>query len=166
LPLGASFDHDSLYQVYSERARRLPPQIFMATSTLMAEIVFELRFAFVQCLQTQLPAVQLNRELIDVTGDFGALRFVFFQLSPKLVRVSDRACVWFCRLRNSCLLSAFLTGQVHARGGPVRDQRGLAVLAMKENVRISGDFAHRIHAALTSRMSAAVARLFAASKLG
>ena len=29
--LGAAFDHARLYQIYSEQARRLPPQIFEAT---------------------------------------------------------------------------------------------------------------------------------------
>ncbi len=41
------------------------------------QFFLQLGFAFVQCLQTQLPAMQLDRQLIDITGDFGALRFVF-----------------------------------------------------------------------------------------
>ena len=45
---------------------------------LRAQVFFQLRFAIVQGLQTQLPAMQLNGQLIDVTGDLGALRFVFF----------------------------------------------------------------------------------------
>ena len=39
----------------------------------LAQLFFQLGLAFVQCLQAQLPAMELNAELIDVTGYFGAL---------------------------------------------------------------------------------------------
>jgi len=38
-----------------------------------AQLSFELLFALVQRLQSQLPAMQLNGELIDVAGDFSPL---------------------------------------------------------------------------------------------
>jgi len=79
--------------------------------------------------------MQLDRELIDVSGHFGALRFVFLQLAR----------IWLFRLRNECLLSAFLTRQIHAGGRSVRDQRRFAMLAVKENIGIGFDFADRIH---------------------
>ena len=101
LELGECFKGDSFRRVSAE----MDPT--PRCSTLMAEIVFELRFAFVQCLQTQLPAMQLDCELVDVTGDFGALRLVLFQLSTKLVRVGERARIRFGRLWNGRLLSAF-----------------------------------------------------------
>ena len=87
--------------------------------------------------------MQLDRELIDGTGHFRALRFVFLQLSPNFVRVSERARVWLFRLRHGRLLAAFLAGQIHSSGGPIRDQRRFAALTMKENVRISRDFTER-----------------------
>ena len=42
------------------------------------EFGLKLLLALVQRLQTKLPAVELNVELIDVTGDLCSLRFVFF----------------------------------------------------------------------------------------
>ncbi|MFZ3374826.1 MAG: hypothetical protein WA183_04680 [Chthoniobacterales bacterium] len=42
------------------------------------EFGFKLLLALVQCLQTKLPAVDLNIELIDIPGDLCSLRFVFF----------------------------------------------------------------------------------------
>src|ERR1700730_3227089 len=62
----------------------------MSLCLVRAELFFELGFALVQCLQTQLPAMQLNAELIDVTGDLGSLRFVFGQLALNFVCVSQR----------------------------------------------------------------------------
>ena len=49
------------------------------------QFFLQLGFAFVQCLQTQLPAMQLDRQLIDVTSNFGVLRFVFGQATLDLI---------------------------------------------------------------------------------
>jgi len=101
-----------------------------------------MRFALVQCLQTQLPPMQLDRELIDVTGHFGALRVVFLELSPDFFREGNRGCARPFLFRHQRLLPAFLAGQIHARSGPVRNQRRFAVLAVKENIRIGIDFSN------------------------
>ena len=60
----------------TRREARVLTRQLDATSTL-PQLFLELRFALVQRLQTQLPTMQLDRELIDVTGHFGALRIVF-----------------------------------------------------------------------------------------
>jgi hypothetical protein len=41
-------------------------------------------------------------------------------------------------------LAALLTGQHHAGGGSIRDQRRFAMLAMEEDVGISRDFAGKM----------------------
>ena len=85
--------------------------------------------------------MQLDRELIDVTRHFGALRFVLFQLAANFIGISERTGAWLFRLRHRSLLSAFLTRQIHSRCGTRRDQRCFAMLAVKENIGIGFDFA-------------------------
>ena len=89
--------------------------------------------------------MELDRELIDVTGHFGALRFVLFQLAANFIRIRERGRVRCFRLRNERLFSAFLTGQIHSRCGTRRDQRRFAMLAVKENIGIGFDFADGMH---------------------
>ena len=129
-----------------------------AIESVAARFPLQLRFAFVQRLQPQLPAMQLDRELIDVSGHFGALRFVFLQLSLNFVNVRDRAGVGRFRNRNRGCVAAFLAGQVHACGVPRGYQRGFAMLAMKENIGIGLDFADGMHPEETSRGCAGVDR--------
>src|SRR6266481_4743557 len=74
--LGAAFDHASLVSGLLRAGETPASTNFCATSTL-PQLFLELRFTLVQRLQTQLPTMQLDRELIDVTGHFGALRIVF-----------------------------------------------------------------------------------------
>jgi hypothetical protein len=61
------------------RGAKAPPTLGIPALRCF-QLGFELLLAFVQALQTQLPAMQLNAELIDVARDLGPLRFVFLQL--------------------------------------------------------------------------------------
>ena len=70
--LGAAFDHTSRVSGLFRAGETPASTNFSATSTL-PQLFFELCFAIVQCLQPQLPAMQLDRELIDVSSDFSAL---------------------------------------------------------------------------------------------
>ena len=70
----------------------------------------ELLFAIVQRLQTQLPAMQLNRQLIDVTGHFGSLRFVLFQFPLNFVQLRCSIGGWFDRFGNGRQFPAALAG--------------------------------------------------------
>jgi len=99
--------------------------------------------------------MQLDSELIDGTGDFSALRFVFSQFTAEFFRVGQRARARLLWLRHYRKLTAFLAGQSHSPGRLIRDQRRLAVLAMKENVGIARHLPQRIlHAGRTSRRCA------------
>ena len=49
------------------------------------QFLFDLGLALVQCLETQLPAVKLNTQLIDVTGNLRALRRILGQLMFHLI---------------------------------------------------------------------------------
>ncbi len=55
------------------RARVLTRQLDATSTLLHTELFFELLFALVQRSQSQLPAMQLNGELINIAGDFSAL---------------------------------------------------------------------------------------------
>ena len=55
------------------RARVLTRQPDATSTLLHTQLFFELLFALVQRLQSQLPAMQLNGELINIAGDFSAL---------------------------------------------------------------------------------------------
>ena len=85
--------------------------------------------------------MQLDGELIDVAGHFGALRFVLSQFAANLFRVGEFARIRLGRLRDCGELSAFVTGHGKPAGPSTHGQRSFAVLTMKENVRIGRDFA-------------------------
>src|SRR5205823_5914388 len=120
----------------------------------LAQLFFQLGLAFVQRLQAQLPAMELNAELIDVTGYFGALRFVLFQLALQIrkllrrCRGRARQCRW-----NKRRFSATLAVQSHSGGRRVDHERTGAVLALEEDVPcfVSCLRTNRIHHSMTSR---------------
>src|ERR1700730_2150866 len=124
------------------------------------QLLFELSLAIVQGLQAQLPAMQLNAELIDVTGDLGPLRFVLGELAANFFCIGQRIRTRFLRRRHSSEFAALLAGQGHSGGGSIYDQRRLAVLAMKENIGIGCDLAQgmfcrfSLHGKSTSRRCA------------
>jgi len=61
--------------------------VSLLTGFLRAELRLEVAAAFFQGLQTQLPAMDLNSELINATDDFRALRFVLFQAALQVGRM-------------------------------------------------------------------------------
>src|SRR5438045_9578978 len=76
----------------------------------------------------------LNAELIDVTGYFGALRFVLFQLALQIgellrCRGGARRYHW-----NKRRFTATLAVQSHSSGRRVHHERAGAVLALEEEV--------------------------------
>ena len=48
------------------------------------QLIGQLLVPLVERLEPELPAVQLNTELIDIPVDFGPLRFVFLQMTLQL----------------------------------------------------------------------------------
>ena len=71
--------------------------------------------------------MQLNVELIDVTSDFGALRFVFFQAALQVARVADG---------NARRFATVLTGKGHPCGCAFDHEGSAALLASKKQVAL------------------------------
>src|SRR4030095_12082280 len=91
--------------------------------------------AFVQCLQAQLPAMELNAQLIDVTRYFGALRFVFFQLALQIGELLRRSRGRARRYHwNKRRFTATLAVQSHSSGRRVDHERAGTLLALEEEV--------------------------------
>jgi hypothetical protein len=82
--------------------------------------------------------MQLDAELVDVAGDFCALRFVFFDLTLQISAVrlnfTIRGATLFLQCRDRCWLPTFLAVQRHSGSCGVNDQRRGAMGACKSNV--------------------------------
>ena len=63
------------------------------TGFLRVELRLEIAAALFQGLQTQLPAMHLNGELINATDDFRALRFVLFQAALQVGGMREYFCI-------------------------------------------------------------------------
>lgn len=109
-------------------------RLFSGWLRALFEPGFQFPFAFVQGLEAQLPSLDLNVELVDVAGDFGALGFVFFELPFQVVDFAGNA---LGVLRNLGGPAAFLAGKRHPRGGGVHDERGGAMRACENDVGIA-----------------------------
>ena len=78
--------------------------------------------------------MELDAELIDVTGDFGALRFVLFQLALQiggLLRCRGRARRYHWNKRR---FTATLAVQSHSSGCRVDHEWASALLALEEEI--------------------------------
>ena len=71
--------------------------------------------------------MELDIELIDVTGDFGALRFVFFHAALQFGHAAGGNGRWF---------AAVLTGKSHPCGRAIDNQRNSALLAFEKQVAL------------------------------
>lgn len=61
-----------------------PKSHFAFCHRVAAKFSFKLCITLVQSLKSQLPAMKLDIELVDVTFDFRSLRFVLQQVAPQL----------------------------------------------------------------------------------
>jgi hypothetical protein len=100
------------------------------------QLDFQLLLALVQHLKAQLPPMKLNARLINITGDFGPLRFVFDQPTLDLLPADGGVGRGRDGLWDFGRFPASLTTQCHSRRGAVHDKRFVAMFASKENVRI------------------------------
>ena len=104
-------------------------------ATRGGEFRFQFLLPFVQALQAELPAMQLDAELIDVAGDLSALRLIFLQLMLEIgdfhgvfARGFER-CVWY-----RGWFSALLAIKGHPGGRGVYDERSGTMPASEDNI--------------------------------
>src|SRR5438477_7858864 len=120
----------------------------------LAQLFVQLGLAFVQRLQAQLPAMNLNAKLVDVTGHFGALRFVLFQLALQIGELLRR-----CRARarrrhwNKRRLTATLAIKGHSSGRRVDHEWTGAMLTLEKEIPcfVSCLGTNRVHHSVISR---------------
>ena len=102
------------------------------------DLLYQIATALIQCLQAQLPAMQLDGELIDVAGDLGALRLVFFQLPACFwiwaVCIVGGACAFSGSFRDTGWQTAPLTRKTKSGRGRIDHQGGGAMAARESNV--------------------------------
>jgi hypothetical protein len=115
---------------------------------------FQFLLALVQALETKLPTMQLDAELVDVAGDLGALRFVLLQLMLEIGNFHGIFGSRFDRdLRNRRRLTAPLAIQRDSGRGRIDYKRSGAIRAGEDDIaarRLHGSSraAHWLHPAL------------------
>ena len=76
--------------------------------------------------------MKLDTELVDITCDFSALRFILFELMPQIGNLGGVICE--IRIRNRSRLAAFLAVQRHPGRGGIDDERSGAMRAGENNI--------------------------------
>ena len=65
-------------------AKKLALSLRTMSAIQPGQLIGQLLVPLVERLEPELPAVQLNAELIDIPADFGPLSFVFLQMTLQL----------------------------------------------------------------------------------
>ena len=111
------------------------PALLGARAT--SRLAFRLQFllAFLQGLKAKLPAMKLDTELVDVTGNFRALRFVLFEL---MLQIGNPGGVFRggfeSRIRNGGRFAALLAIQRHPSRGGIDYERSRTMSARENDV--------------------------------
>lgn len=102
-----------------------------------SELCLKLLLTFVEALQPQLPAMELDAELIYVDGNLRPLRFVFLQLMPK---IGDPNAVRGIRTRRWAghlgRLTATLAINCHPGGSRIDHKRSRTIRTGEQNVLV------------------------------
>ena len=104
------------------------PMLSRRRATNCRELGLEFFLPLLQGLQPKLPAMKLDTELVDITCDFSALRFILFELMLQVgslgqIRIWDRS-----------RFAALLAIQRHPGRGRIDHERRGAMRASENNI--------------------------------